>query len=170
MRGKVSLYWQLPRENKPLGYTHTYLVTSQYGFPSNVPPYRLLLLLTAFPSMKSWGWGFWKTLKNSEIKVWPWISVRFADWNSTCSFENPSRKHYSQLIFKPAIPRYLNETMNSIMSVICFWHVKSATLYILFINVPLVKFIYRHETRCFIDVTSWCHTDLQSWASDPETG
>lgn len=141
------------------------------AFLSTYTPYWPLPLLTAFPSMNSWGRDFWRTLRNSEIKVCPWISVWFADWNPLHSFENPSWKHYSQLIFKPAIPRPLNETINSIMPVTCFWHVKSATLYILFINVPSVNWIYRHETRCFTDVT--CHdplmphwsTELRFWPS-----
>jgi len=40
MSGKVSLDWQLPRETKPLGYTHTLLTNLECGFPVNV--YSLL--------------------------------------------------------------------------------------------------------------------------------
>lgn len=95
----------------------------------------------------------------------------FADWNALSSLENPSWKYYSKLIFKLAISRPFNETIH-LMSVTCFWHVKSGNLYILFINISSVKWIYRHESCCFIDITyhdplmpHWS-TELRFWPSD----
>lgn len=141
------------------------------AFLSMFTPYWPLPLLTTFPSMNSWTWHLWRTLRKSEIKICPWIPVPFADWSALSSLEKPSWKHYRKLIFKLAIPRPFNETIN-LMSVTCFWHVKSGNLYVLLNNISSVKWIYRHKTCCFIDIT--CHdplmphwsTELGFWPSD----
>lgn len=158
MRGKVSLEWQLPRETKSLGYT--------YAFPINLTVWlscqRILLiglfhcwllfpLWTREVGISEGPSGIQKSKSVPESNCDLWIEIPYA------LLKIPAG-NISQLIFKPAIPRPLNETINSIMSVTCFWHVKSATLYILLISVPAVKWIYRHDTRCFIDVT--CHDPL----------
>lgn len=172
MRGKVSLDWL--RETKPLGYTHTFLITLTVRLSCQhkllIGLFRCWLIHTR--SMNSRGWDFWRPLRNSEIQVCPWMSVWFTDWNPLCSFENPSWKHYSQLFFKTSYSQNCNKTFNSLMSVTWFWHVKSATQYILFINVPSVKWIHGHETRCFIDITCSApliphrSTELRFWLSN----